>query len=109
MGKLRYGTSYVLEDEPCYWLGERFEQSPGSKGFHRYQTIRVLRGDNFADFRKDMGPIKQWKGVMPLVIFGFWEHTVGELRDMADDMRKNPSFSWSDVQEERKLHKIRLK
>lgn len=82
--------------EPCYWLEERIIQSPGSKGFHRYQQIGVMRFDRVAWFREDLGPVKAIKAD-EFSIPGGWMndvtgkfdilHTVEELRDMADWMR----------------------
>jgi len=105
MAKLRYGTHYIAEDEPCLGLFEMNLQSPGSRGFHRYQIIYVMRDDMPAEYRKDMGLAKKFKAIQIRIPGGAWdeytgryyvEHTVGELVEMARDMRENPSF---DLQE----------
>ena len=70
-------------------LYETEEQSPGSKGFHRYQIIHVERDGKLAEFRTDMGlsNSKKWKGVKLLRIPSFWEHTVDYLVNLADELR----------------------
>ena len=90
------GTTYVLKDEPCYGLFELNYQSPGNKGFHRYQIIQVIRGDQIAEYRKDLGKAKKFKGVDQFRIPGGIRrpdgkivivHKVGELLDIALELR----------------------
>ena len=114
MARIRYGTTYIMEDEPCIGLSEMNLQSPNNRGWRRYQIIFVMRGDKPAEFRKDMGLAKKFKGVHPIRILGgvmdevtgryYVEHNVGELRDMADDMRANPPF---DLRELAQVDRIR--
>jgi len=94
--KLRYGTHWVTEDEPCLGLYEMNLQSPNSRGFHRYQIIFVMRGDKPAEYRRDMGLAKNFKADQLRVLGGvkddvtgkfYIEHTVGELREIADQRR----------------------
>jgi len=94
--KLLYGTTWIVEDEPCMGLYEINEQSPNSRGFHRYQIIYVMRGDKPAQYRKDMGLAKNFKANQLRVPGGardditgkfHIEHTVGELRTIADQRR----------------------
>lgn len=99
MSKIRYGTDYVLEDEYCLGLSEMNYQSPGNRGWHRYQKIFVVRNDQPAEFRMDMGPVENFKGCDQFSILGAkWPegpndkvefvHTVGELREWAERMRE---------------------
>ena len=93
------GTTYVKSDEPCLGLYELNYQSPGSKGFRRYQIALVMRGDKGdqpAEYRKDLGTAKKFKGVDQFRIPGGVRlpsgrydicHTVGELMDIARDLR----------------------
>ena len=99
--KLLCGTQYVLLDEPCLGLYELNLQSPGSRGFHRYQIIQVMRGDKPTEMRRDLGVAKKWKvnqfripgGARDETTGKFYiEHNVGELVDIADYMRTHPSF-----------------
>jgi len=101
MSKLLYGTHAINEDEPCLGLYEMNLQSPGSRGFHRYQIILVMRGDGPVEFRKDLGLSKKFKHDQVRIPGGakddisgrfYIEHTVGELRDIADHIRSYPSF-----------------
>lgn len=98
MAKILYGTSWISEDEPCLGLFEIHEQSPGSYGFHRYQIIYVMRGDKPAEYRLDMGLVKDdWLDTDTIRVLGggydededkyYVEHTVGECREMADNLR----------------------
>ncbi len=96
---VKRGTNYVLDDEPCIGLYEMEEQAPDSKGFHRYQIIHVMRNDELAEYRKDLGLAKKFKhdsiripgGARMKGVF-YIEHTVGELRDIADAVRNKPAF-----------------
>lgn len=81
-------------------------QSPGSRGFHRYQIIQVMRGDKPTEMRRDMGSAKSFKanqfripgGAKDEVSGRFWiEHTVGELIDIAEYMRAHPSFDKTEL------------
>jgi len=76
-------------------------QSPGSRGFHRYQIIYVMRGNKPAEYRRDMGLAKDFKADQLRILGGvkddvtqrfYIEHTVGELREIADQRRGNSLF-----------------
>lgn len=74
-------------------------QSPGSRGFHRYQIIYVMRGDEPAEYRRDMGLAKAIKADQLRILGGakdngrfYIEHTVGELRHIADQRRGDSLF-----------------
>jgi hypothetical protein len=98
-------------DEPCLGVSEKNQQSPGSKGFHRYLCVRVVRDDKPVTFMKDLGLSKNFKSD-PFVILGgveddgniIIEHTVGELIDIAEQLREKQSF---DQKELSKLDKIK--
>ena len=95
MARILYGTTWVQEDEPCIHLVETNRQSPGSRGFHRYQEITVYRGGKFYVYSEDLGLAKKYKGVPLLNIPGgvvegrmvFIEETVGRLREIALQLR----------------------
>ena len=53
----------IQGNEKAWGLYEIHEMAPGYRGFHRYQIIEVLRDGNVAQFRKDMGPASNYKGV----------------------------------------------
>ena len=71
-------------DEKAFWLTEFPYQSPKSRGFHRYQIIYVLRGDKLAEYHTDMGKMK---GVKYVSIPSYFEHTVDELKALAEEER----------------------
>lgn len=101
MSALLLGTTVVSPDEPCLGLYELHMQSPNSRGFRRYQIVMVMRGDHPAEARKDLGPAKKFKNVTEFRIPGgvrdedtgrfYVEHTVGELVDIADQLRSEPA------------------
>jgi hypothetical protein len=77
----------IFGDEKAISLYEMHLQSPGSRGFHRYQIIHVPRNGVVCEWRKDMGLAKNYKGVNQLRIPSYMEHTVDELMAIADEMR----------------------
>lgn len=99
---LRKATTVLGMDEPCWFLAEMNQPTPDYKGVHRYRTLTVYRGDEFVDYRHDLGPAvkftidefqvpggaREWK-------HGKWwyyiEHTVGELLDIAHKLH-DPSY-----------------
>ncbi|MCR4341028.1 MAG: hypothetical protein NUW01_14195 [Gemmatimonadaceae bacterium] len=101
----------ISPDEPCYRLDERHMQSPGNRGFHRYQRLLVIRGDRLAEHVVDLGPASKWKGVEQFAMPGgvidrttkrIWiEHTVGEMQEMAETHRngfmKGPQHEPTDL------------
>lgn len=92
-------TLTVSDDEPCVLLAELDLQSPGSRGFRRYQILIVVRDDRPAEFRTDMGPPTKEESIR---VLGSIEnagrieilHTVAELREIADHIRELRS-GWS--------------
>jgi hypothetical protein len=112
--QLFIGTNWVNFNEPCYGLYELNYQSPGNKGFHRYQIVLVVRNDQITEYRKDLGKASKFKGVDQIRIPGgirqangkiIIVHTVGELMDIADDLRAGKSLF--DKRELAKTNNIR--
>ena len=91
MNKLIPATLSVNENEKAWSLQEVHEQSPGSRGFHRYRKILVNRDGKLSEFIEDMGLAKDFKGIRPFNIPSLWEHSVAELLDLADVLR-NETF-----------------
>lgn len=106
MSQLVLGTTVIQYDEPCLGLYEQDEQSPGSRGWRRYQRLFVVRGDRPAEFRRDLGASDTFLVTDPdgvqrripglSIPAGFVSpqsgriealHTVGELIDIADRHR----------------------
>lgn len=80
-------TTYVERGEPAYALSEVNLAPPDFKAKHRYQIIYVQRGDKLAEFRRDLGLATNFPNSPALRIPSFWVHEVGELMDMADELR----------------------
>jgi len=95
----------ITGNEPAWGLTELHEQSPGNRGVHRYQVIRVIRDGHIAEWRKDMGIASKWKGVKQLRIPSFNEHTVDELMDLADSLRYETEL---DIKDFLQLDKMKL-
>ena len=79
-------TSTVYGNEKAYYYRELIKQSP-KLGNRRYRLIVVNRDGNLTEYWEDMGSSKKWKGVKQLNIPSLWEHTVDELRNLADELR----------------------
>ncbi len=87
-----------MNGEPCWSLSEVNLQSPGSKGWHRYRIMYVVRNDRLAEYREDLGPVTLYKGVEQFRIPGGVQvggtmeilHTVEELVDIANFLHVEP-------------------
>ena len=84
-------TLTVAPYERAMALYEVNEQSPGSRGMHRYQIILVARDGRLAEYRKDMGESKNFKGVRFINIPSLWENTVDYLQKLAEELRLDPT------------------
>ncbi len=89
-------TNTIVGDEKAYSLAEMNEMCPDYSGFHRYQIIQVNRDGKLAQFRFDMGSVNKYKGVKQLRIPSLWEHSVDELRFLADELRYYHNFDYKD-------------
>ena len=98
-------TTTVLGDEKAWGLSEVHEQSPNSRGFHRYRKIWVNRDGIITEYFEDMGLAKKFKGIRPFAIPSFWEHTVDELLDIADYLRNE---TYIDLKDWLELDKMNL-
>ncbi len=83
-------TLTIHPDEKAYALVELNLQSPSMKGFHRYQILLVNRDDELTEYRWDLGPTDNFTS-REFRIPALWLHTVGEVQDMADDLRDTTS------------------
>ena len=91
-------TTVANLDEPCFTLCELDLQS--GHGFHSFQVLYLMRGDKLSEFFYDLGLSSKFKadqfripgGV--ITPNGRYEilHTVGELQEIADEIRnRGPS------------------
>lgn len=86
MNELIQATAYVLGDEKALVLYEENRMSPmGSR--RRYEVIWVVRDDKPAEYRHDMGKVTN---VDLVRIPSYMEHTVSELREMANQLKLKP-------------------
>ena len=96
-------TEHVNPDEKAYRLVELvmtpYAMSKGRKRFkpktmigrRRWQVLWVNRDDRLAQHITDMGAASLYdRG--PVNIPGLWEHTVAELREIADQWRNDDSW-----------------
>lgn len=77
----------ILGNEKAYAYFEVNQQAPDSSGFQRYRVIFVNRDGRVAEYRESMGKASQFKGVRQISIPSFFEHSVEELRGIADELR----------------------
>lgn len=90
----------MLPDEPCYGVFELNFPSPGTGKHHRFQIVQVVREGKVVEYREDLGPADAFGSRPQFRVPGGWiddegkldiVHTVGELRDIADEMRGIPA------------------
>ncbi len=92
------GTTYVLGDEWALALAEVNKISPDSKSWRRCQFIRVVRDDKIHEYMEVLGETSEFTGIGQFTIPGgviendrvYLEHTVDELKEMANQIRGNP-------------------
>jgi hypothetical protein len=75
----------VSPDEPAYALVE-MNLGIDYIGLRRIQIVYVNRSDEIAEWRKDLGPADSFTSNQ-FRIPSLWEHTVGELWDIAEQQR----------------------
>ena len=93
------GATWVSPDEPCFLLVEVVLKTPDEHDYHRYQLIYVVRDDNLAEYRADLGPSWGFRNDQFRIPGGTYldsghieiVHTVGELQKIADELRLGPA------------------
>lgn len=92
-------TLVIHPDEKAMSLREINLVRPPSYQWHRFQIVTVNRGDELAEWWRDLGPAEEF--TRPGVeVPSLWEHTVGELWDIADHYRMQDDY-WQKFAEER--------
>jgi len=89
-------TNYLNPDEKAWGLYEYSLKSPDERSRRRYQIVVVNRNGTLMENRYDMGESKFFKGVKELRIPALWEHTVAELRELADYLRVETHIDLKD-------------
>jgi hypothetical protein len=99
MSKLLMSTYYVNLSEPCLGLFELDFPAPKTNERHRFLIVQVLRNDKIVEFRKDLGASKTFPHDQIRIPGGakdeetgkfYIEHTVGELLNIAEQIRVQP-------------------
>lgn len=99
MSRILCGTHWVNTEEPCLNLVEMNLVRPEHPEMHRYMILTVMRGDKPEEFWMDLGPAKQFNRPQFRIPGGARDdftgrfhvvHTVGELVDMANQLREGP-------------------
>ncbi len=85
MGKMPIARS-IAKDEPALRLAELNQMKSDSTGVHRYQLIYVMRKQEVAVYREDMGPSEGYTA-LEFEIWSGWQDSVAYLRDMARKQR----------------------
>ena len=107
---LHRATHFITRDEPCFCLTEENQVNQVDGKWHRYEVLIVVRDDELAEYRTDMGLRSKFKNrprpegfsIIGGVQDGntrFIEETVSTLRDMASQLREKPSFKLEDLPE----------
>lgn len=109
MADLMPAAVVVLPDEAAYGLSEVNLLGPWVEGvgetMRRYQIIYVNRDDRLAEYREDLGLASDFDAIT-FRIPSLWEHTVGELKDIATDLRNRPpSFTHGIIPHQGEEHK----
>jgi hypothetical protein len=97
--KIVIPATTILGNEKAIALVETMEKG------RRIQIIYVPRDGKQAEFRKDMGSVKKFKGVNLLNIPSLLEHTVDELIDLANELRGTSKI---DVKDFLQIDKMKL-
>ena len=96
MSNLVSATAEVHMDEPAFYLSELVQPSPLGAP-RRFQIILVIRNDAIAEYRVDLGPASEFTPPEFRIPGGVIDeatgrgeilHTVGELKDIADEMHE---------------------
>ena len=91
-------TKAVRDDEPCFFLGEFNLPSKSGRTKSRYQLLRVVRNDHLETAYVYYGPAKSFRANQFQIVGGLVDengrgqafHTVGELQDIANEIRALP-------------------
>jgi hypothetical protein len=89
---------FISPDEKAYALVE-VNLGIDYIGKRRIQIVYVNRGDELAEWRKDLGPADSFTSNQ-FRIPALWEHTVGELWDIAEQQRLKEDEWERFIQEE---------
>ena len=95
----------VLGSEKAIGLVEVNQTAPDGT-MHRYQLIYVPRDGKSSEFRIDLGLTVNFKGISQLNIPSLMEHTVDELKNIADELRLGKTIDIKDLLQLEKLNLV---
>jgi len=91
----------ITKDEKCLWLKETDRLAPPNfQKWHRFQEIRVMRGDRPATFTWDMGPREIYNRAALFVPTGI-THTHN-----GDRLASDEGIPWEQVQRYEPLYRV---
>ena len=84
-------TDYVLPDEPCWggYGGPLMRQVGKGQDWRWCEVVRVIRGDEKAEYLVDIGPAELYSHVPPHMIPSFGENKVGHVLEMLERHRND--------------------
>ena len=91
-------TRVVLDNEPCFFLGEFDLPSKSGKTKSRYQLLRVVRDDRLVTAYVYLGPSATFTADQFTMVGGWFsengkgyaEHTVAQMQEGATELRSRP-------------------
>ncbi len=90
-------TQTIDPNEKAWSFAETTKQAPNSRGMHRYELISVKRDGELAVHERDMGIAAFFKGAKRAIIIpSYFEHSVAELRDIAEQIRYEVNIDLKD-------------
>ena len=95
MPKMMPVTTTILGGEKAVGLVETNQRAPDGI-MHRYQLLYVPRDGKVSEFRFDMGQASKYKGVKLIHIPSLMEHSVDELKNLADELRHETEIDIKD-------------
>lgn len=93
---MRPVTLAINSDEKAWALRERVQAA--GVGYKRFQVITVVRDDALTEWWHELGPAELFDAP-EVEIPSLFEHTVAELREMADEHRHRDNY-WQKFAEE---------
>ena len=86
-------TNMIHPDERAHALAERNLVRPPTNQWHRWQIVTVYRNDRLTEWWSDLGPSENFPASQ-IEVPSLGEHTVGELRDIAERYRLRDGDYW---------------
>ena len=90
---MTYQTAdYIDVDEPCFggFSGPLMRQLGKGQEWRYCEVVRVIRGDEKAEYINDLGPAFLYEHIPPHMIPSFGENKVGKVLEMLERHRHDP-------------------